>query len=239
MTRLFRNYFCLAALTISCWAASDTAAATKDVKKETATPVADVSPQFDDRQQRYHLQAGDVLEISYVYSPDYNQTVSIEPDGFVTLKLVGSLKLLGLTVDQATEQIKQQAATRLNEPEITVVLKEYVKPHVVVSGEVAHPGSFDLRGRSTVLDAIAWSGGFKDTSKQTQVLLIRRVNPEMASQRIIDVKRLSSPEGFREDVELKPDDLLIVPKNKLGKIEPYVRVMSLGLTALYGVSVLK
>jgi polysaccharide biosynthesis/export protein len=194
---------------------------------------------FAERNPRYRLQPGDVIEVSYTYTPDYNQTLPIEPDGFATLKLIGSVKLSDLTLDQATDELKRQAGSKLNNPEITVVLKEYVKPHIVVSGEVNHPGSFDLHGKATAMEAIAWSGGFKDTSQQTQVLLIRRVDPEYAQVRVLDFKKLSSAKGAREDVELSPNDILVVPKSRLGKIEPYVRVASLGLTALYGVTVLK
>jgi hypothetical protein len=50
---------------------------------------------------------------------------------------------------------------------------------------------------------------------------------------------MSTAEGVREDFALKPDDMIIVPKNKLGKIEPYIRVTSMALEGLWGVAVLK
>ena len=204
-----------------------------------ATLYAQNAPTFADRNPRYHLQPGDVIEVSYTYTPEYNQTLPIEPDGYATLRLIGSVKLSDLTLDDATSELKRQASTKLNDPEITVVLKEYVKPHIVVSGEVNRPGSFDLHGKASAMEAIAWSGGFKDTSQQSQVLLIRRVDSEFAQVRVLDFKKLSSPKGVNEDVQLSPNDILVVPKNRLGKVEPYVRVASLGLTALYGVAILK
>ena len=73
------------------------------------------------------------------------------------------------------------------------------------------------------------------------MLLIRRTSPDsdLAQTKLINFKELSSAKGASEDITLQPNDILIVPKNALGKIEPFVRISSLALTGLYGVAVLK
>jgi polysaccharide export outer membrane protein len=194
---------------------------------------------FANRNRPYRLQPGDVVEVSYTFTPEYNSTVTLQPDGMVTLKFIGALNLADLTIESATEQIRKLAGAKLNDPEVTLILKEYVKPHIVITGEVGHPGSFDLHGKATALEAIAWSGGFKESAKQKQVLLIRRTEGDLAETHIINFKSISSAKGVREDVELQPNDILIVPKTALGYIEPYIRLSAMGLTSLYGISVLK
>jgi len=191
------------------------------------------------RDQPYRLQPSDVLDLEYEYTPEYNQTVTVGPDGTVTLRLVGSVKVEGLSLDEATSAIKAKASVPLNNPELSLTLKEFVKPHFTIYGEVQKPGVYDMHGGVTVLQAIAMSGGQKETSKQTQVVLLRKVNGDMAEVKVINTKTMSTAEGVREDFALKPDDMIIVPKNKLGKIEPYVRVTSMGLQSLWGVEVLK
>ena len=191
------------------------------------------------RDQPYRLQPSDVLELEYEYTPEYNQTVTVGPDGTVTLKLVGSVKVEGLSLDEATSAIKAKASVPLNHPELSLTLKEFVKPHFTIYGEVQKPGVYDMHGEVTVLQAIAISGGQKETSKQTQVVLLRKVNGDMAEVKVINTKTMSTADGVREDFALKPDDMIIVPKNKLGKLEPYVRVTSMGLGGLWGVAVLK
>ena len=191
------------------------------------------------RDQPYRLQPSDVLDLEYEYTPEYNQTVTVGPDGTVTLRLVGSVKVEGLSLDEATSAIKAKASVPLNHPELSLTLKEFVKPHFTIYGEVQKPGVYDMHGAVTVLQAIAISGGQKETSKQTQVVLLRKVNGDMAEVKVINTKTMSTAEGVREDFALKPDDMIIVPKNKLGKIEPYVRVTSMGLQSLWGVEVLK
>ncbi len=196
-------------------------------------------PQLVSRDAPYRLQPSDVIELEYEYTPEYNQTVTVEPDGSVRLKLVGSVKVGGLSLDEASATIKAKASVPLNNPEITLTLKEYVKPHFTVYGEVGKPGVYDIHGEVTVLQAIALSGGVKDTAKETQVVLVRKVNADIAEVKVLSTKEMSSAKGVREDFALKPDDMLIVPKNRLGKLEPYIRVASMGLTSLYGVEALR
>ena len=191
------------------------------------------------RDQPYRLQPSDVLEVEYVYTPEYNQTATVEPDGTVRLKLIGSVKVAGLDLDQATAAITAKASVPLNQPQLMLTLKEYVKPHFTIYGEVTKPGIYDMHGDITLLQAIAMSGGVKDSGKQTQVLLIRKLNNDVASVKVIDTRFLSSAKGVTEDFSLRADDMLIVPKNRLGKVEPYIRVASMGLTSLYGVDLLK
>ena len=191
------------------------------------------------RDQPYRLQPSDVLELEYEYTPEYNQTVTVGPDGTVTLRLVGTVKVEGLSLDEATSAIKAKASVPLNHPELSLTLKEFVKPHFTIYGEVQKPGVYDMHGGVTVLQAIAISGGQKETSKQTQVVLLRKVSGDLAEVKVINTKTMSTADGVREDFALKPDDMIIVPKNKLGKLEPYVRVSSMALGGLWGVAVLK
>src|SRR3954468_21085929 len=67
-------------------------------------------------QERYRLQPGDVLEVQFRYSPEFNQTVTVQPDGFIAMEIGGDLKVAGLTVEQTKEAILKQATTRLQEP---------------------------------------------------------------------------------------------------------------------------
>src|ERR1700761_5930343 len=154
------------------------------------------------RDQPYRLQPSDVLELEYEYTPEYNQTVTVGPDGTVTLRLVGTVKVEGLSLDEATSAIKAKASVQLNRPELSLTLKEFVKPHFTIYGEVQKPGVYDMHGGVTVLQAIAISGGQKETSKQTQVVLLRKVSGDMAEVKVINTKTMSTAAGVREDFAL-------------------------------------
>jgi polysaccharide biosynthesis/export protein len=185
---------------------------------------------FSERDPRYRIQSSDVLEIHYRYTPEFDQTVTVQPDGFVTLRLVGDLKLQGLTLEQVKATVLEKASERLKVPEITVVLKEFEKPYFVVGGEVANPGKFEMRGQVTALQAIAMAGGFKAASaKHSQVLLFRRVGSDLAQTEILDLKAAVRPSAKEPLAELRPGDMLIVPQNRVSKIERFVKWTNIGM----------
>ena len=182
------------------------------------------------RDEPYKIQPSDQLQLTYRYSPEYNQSLTVQPDGMVTVDLVGSVKIGGLTLDQARAAILEQVQVRLNDPEITLVLTDFVRPSYTVVGHVGAPGKFELHGPLTALQAIAIAGGFKDSAKHSQVILFRRVNNDVARTRVLNLKSLMNPKHphLDEDVAIQPGDLLVIPKNQVSKIADYVHWVSVG-----------
>jgi polysaccharide biosynthesis/export protein len=188
-----------------------------------------VSP-FANRAPRYRLAPDDVINVQYRYTPEFNQSASVQPDGFVSLPIVGTLHVGGLNLEEARALVFKVASQRLQNPDVTVTLTEYQKPYFTVAGEVANPGRKELRGRVTAVEAIAMAGGLKpDRAKHSQVILFRRVDPEMAETKVLDLKSTMNPAHLGEDVELMPGDLLVVPQNLASKVERFVRWVNLGM----------
>lgn len=184
---------------------------------------------FSQRDVRYRLQTSDVMEIHYRYSPEFDQTVTVQPDGFVTLQLIGDLKVAGLTLDEAKAAVLRKASERLKDPEINLVLKEFEKPYFVVGGEVATPGRFDLRGQVSVAQAIAMAGGMKTVSaKHSQVILFRRAGGEMMRTEILDLKAAMSTHANEPLPDLRSGDMLFVPQNRISKIERLIKIGNIG-----------
>lgn len=193
-----------------------------------AIQAADVPPGFHDR--RYRLQPSDSLNLAYRYTPEYNEGLTLQPDGFVSITLIGDVKLEGLTLDEARAAILNELRKRLNDPEITLTLQDFVHPAYTVAGEVASPGRYEIHGRVNAIEAIAMAGGFKSSAKHSQVILFRRVSPEMAQTHILNLKKLMNPAHphLEESVDIEPGDLLVVPKNRVSKIADYVHWVSVG-----------
>lgn len=183
-------------------------------------------------EERYVLHPGDVIGIEYRYTPEFNQTVSIQPDGYISLQMGGDLKVAGRNLEQVRNLILARVRARLESPELTVVLKEFQKPYVVVSGEVAQPGKFELRENLTAIQAVLLAGGFKDSAKSSQILVFRKLNAETAEVRSLNFKTLKHTSDLENDLTLQPGDMILVPRNRLSKIERYVRLASL-TTFLY------
>ncbi len=177
--------------------------------------------------ERYVLHPGDVLDIQYRYTPEFNQTITVQPDGYVSLEIGGDVKVAGRNLEQVRTLILTKAKTRLASPELTVVLKEFQKPYVVVSGEVVQPGKFELRETLTAIQAVLLAGGFKDSAKSSQIIVFRKLNAETAEVKTLNFKSLKRTGDLENDLTLEPGDMILVPRNRISKIERYVRLASL------------
>lgn len=178
-------------------------------------------------QGRYRIQPGDVLEVQYRYSPEFNQTVTVQPDGYVSLEIGGELKVSELTVEQARRLILQKAEERLRSPEATIILKDFQKPFFVVAGEVAQPGKVEMHGRVTALQAIMLAGGFKESAKSSQVIIFRAINTDIAEVKSLDLKSVKRTSDLENDLTLQPGDMVFVPRDKLTKIERFMKIASI------------
>lgn len=174
------------------------------------------------RDWRYTIHPSDTLDLTFMITPEFNQTLTVQPDGFITLRDVGDLKAAGKTLPELTEAIKVAYSKTLHDPIISIDLKDFEKPYFVVGGQVGKPGKFDWRGDVTMTQAIEIAGGFTDASKHSQVLLFRRVSDQWTEARIINIKKMMNSRNLQEDPELRPGDMLIVPKNAMSKIKPYL-----------------
>lgn len=173
--------------------------------------------------EAYRLQPGDSIDVRYRVTPEFDSTAALQPDGSVSLPLVGRLELAGQTMEEATAAIRVKASERLREPEIIVLLRDYTKPTYTVAGEVGKPGTFDLRGEVTLMRAVAAAGWFKESSKHSQVLLIRRVDRDWGETKVFNLRRDVNRKDFAEDPVIRPGDLIVVPQNTLSKLDRYFR----------------
>jgi polysaccharide export outer membrane protein len=177
-------------------------------------------------EDRYRLQPGDVLEVQFRYSPEFNQTVTVQPDGYITLEIGGDLKVAGFTIEQTREAILRQARTRLQDPVATIVLKEFQRPYFVVAGEVATPGKIEMRERVTAIQAIMLAGGMKETAKSSQVVVFRKINSDTAEVKLLNLKDIKRTSDLENDLTLQAGDMVFVPRDKISKIERFMKLAS-------------
>src|SRR5579862_984708 len=195
---------------------------------DTSASAQPNTPQLQSRDSRYRIAPGDSFDVSFELSPEFNQTVIVQPDGFVTLKGVGDIKVEGQNVPELTQTLHSAYSKTLNDPIIAVVLKDFAKPYFIADGQVAHPGRYDMRGKVTLTEAVAIAGGFTEAAKHSQVLLFRRVNDQWLSAKIFNIKEMEKRRDLHEDPTLRPGDMLIVPKNAMSKIKPFIPNSGLG-----------
>jgi polysaccharide biosynthesis/export protein len=157
------------------------------------------------------ITPGDMLEISVFDAPEMTQQVRVEADGRARLELLGDLPLAGLTAQQASSTIAQELRVRnfLLRPEVSVLIKEAANQGVSISGEVAHPGVYQILGPRTLLDVVSMAGGLTSFADGRVMVKRRRGNAEDITIRIRndDVKS-----NLANDPQVYPGDLVLVPR---------------------------
>lgn len=184
-------------------------------------------PALQHRNPRYQVMRDDVIALSFPLSPELNQTVTIQPDGYVTLQNAGSIYIQGMTVPEVVEAVKKAYVNILHDPIVGVDLKDFQRPFFLVSGQVGKPGRYDLREDTTVSEAIAVAGGFLPTAK-TQVFLYHRISAGWVEVKKLSLKDLLNGKNVNEDVQMQPGDMIFVPEKFITNFRKYVPY-SLGL----------
>jgi len=180
-----------------------------------------------ERHPLYRLSKSDVVDANFTFSPDFNQSLTVQPDGFIGLRGAGTIYAEGLTLPQLQQAIFDAYRGVLHQPEITLTLKDFDKPYFLASGEVARPGKYELRGDVTVNEAIAIAGGFTQQARHSQVVLFRRISADIAEAHVLDLKKMLDSHDLREDLHLRPGDFIYVPQSRITKIRKYVPTNSM------------
>ena len=168
-----------------------------------------------DRPEPFRIGQEDVLEISVWHDPELSRVMPVRPDGFISLPMAGEVLAAGKTPPELADEIGVRLEPYVQKPKVTVMVREIHSALVYVTGEVARPGSYPLRGRVSVLQAIALAGGLTDFANQDAILVLRR--GERGGQIPVRYRELVSgagkagPRNEDSDVELIPGDTVVVP----------------------------
>jgi polysaccharide biosynthesis/export protein len=187
-------------------------------------------PALQQRNPRYRIQRGDMLALDFRFTPEYNESVAVQPDGFISLRGVGDIHAEGMTLPEINQALETAYSKILHEPVVTVTPQDFVKPFFSANGEVGKPGKYDLHGDTTVTQAIAMAGGFTSAAKHSQVVLFRQVSPDMVQAKVLNVKHMLNSRNLSEDMHLQAGDMLYVPKSVLSKIMPYMSLNTVRAT---------
>jgi polysaccharide export outer membrane protein len=174
------------------------------------------------RRPLYRLRPSDVVEISFIVAPEFNQTLNVQPDGYVMLKDAGMVEVQGLNMEEFSEAVQKAYRGYLHDPQVAVALKEFERPYFIVGGEVGKPGKYELRSDTTVAEAVQIAGGLTQQAKHSQVVLFRRVNDDLVETRLLDLKKMLKQRSLKEDAHLRAGDLVFVPQNSISKIARFL-----------------
>jgi protein involved in polysaccharide export with SLBB domain len=186
-------------------------------------PSAAPTPVAEAAYLPYRLQRDDVVEVRLAYTPEFNVTQPIRSDGRISLELIGEVEAAGLTPSELREQLIARYAPILREPSVSVILTKSAGQRVYVGGEVGSPGMIPIEGEGglTALRAIVRAGGFRNTGASSNVVILR--DQQSAEPLFLTLDLAADLKGEAgQDVVLRPNDVVFVPKTRIAKIDQFV-----------------
>lgn len=157
----------------------------------------------------YLIGPGDVLQVFVWKEPELTREVLVRVDGVITVPLLGDVDAGGRTPSQLGADLSKAYGRFLSAPRVAVGVAQSAGRFYVI-GQVARPGDFQLRSRTTVLQGLALAGGLKEFARADGIVIVRE---EQGASRfiLVNYKKLEGRKDPAENVELQPGDTILVP----------------------------
>jgi len=153
----------------------------------------------------------DRLTINVWNEPEISRSLPVRSDGRISLPLVGEVQAAGRTPLQLEQDIADKLQAYITKPVVTVIVEQINSEKFNILGQVAKPGTYQLTSPTTVLDAIAAAGGFRDFAKQKGIYILRH-GPNGSETRIpFNYKEVIKGKNSGQNITLQPNDTIVVP----------------------------
>jgi polysaccharide export outer membrane protein len=193
----------------------------KALPSEATVPATPSTPQGT---AELIIGGGDLLEVSVYGAPEFLKQVRVADSGEITLPLIGSLRVAGLSIRQAEELVQQRLSDGkfFKDPQVSILEKEYATQGISVLGEVQRPGIYPLLGSRRVYDAISAAGGVTNKAGNT-ITITHRLTPQEGETITLPPNQSFPP---KVNVEILPGDTIVVSKAGIVYVVGDVRMPS-------------
>ncbi|PHR57763.1 MAG: polysaccharide export protein [Robiginitomaculum sp.] len=171
----------------------------------------------------YRLLPGDQLNVFVYSAPELNQTLIVGPDGRVVMPLAQPVMAANLSIEQLEQKLRQALSSQLVDPELELSPLTYGSQRIFIGGDVVQGGIFELPGQIGVMEAVFMAGGFTNTAKTKQVVLVRRHPSGMPMMKVIDVRSVLRGKSHADTTPLQRGDVIYVPRSTIGNINLFMQ----------------
>lgn len=165
-------------------------------------------PRKDDT---YIIGDDDVLSINVWKEQELTRVVTVRSDGRISLPLAGEVQAAGQTPPQLEQEITNRLRGFITDPQVTVIVQEIRSQKFNILGQVLKPGSYPFTTGTTVVDAIATAGGFKDFAKKKGIYILRQNSAGGQTKIFFNYEKFIKGKNTAQNIQLKPRDMIIVP----------------------------
>lgn len=186
-------------------AAATTNAAT-DSSDQANSPAANVQP-----DGTFIIGADDVLAINVWKETELTRVVPVRSDGKISLPLIGDIQAAGRTPMELQEDIAAKLKGYITDPQVTVIVQQILSQKFNILGQISKPGTYVLSAGTTIVDAIALAGGFKDFAKRKGVYILRMNSAGKEERFNFNYDKFLKEKNTAQNIKLKPHDTIVVP----------------------------
>lgn len=158
----------------------------------------------------YLIGADDVLSIVFWKDKDMTNDVTVRPDGMISLPLLNDISAAGLTPSQLRDRLMEESQKLMEDPNVTVVVKQINSRKVFITGQVGKVGPYSLTGPMTVMQLLSMVGGVGEFANSKNIIILRTENGRQISHKF-NYKEVIAGKKLAQNIELKPGDTIVVP----------------------------
>ncbi len=160
----------------------------------------------------YRVGPNDLMDVEIFELENFKRTVRVNAAGAISLPLIGQVVVAGMTSQELEEHIAARYKEKyLQNPQVSIFIKEFTTERITVEGAVARPGMFPLTGQITLLRALALAGGFGSIANTSEVMLYRVNAQRVREVAVYDVEKIRA--GKSDDPVIRGDDLIVVQRD--------------------------
>lgn len=172
------------------------------------TSVNGTAPSYVQPPEGYRVGADDELLVSVWHEPEFSESVVVRPDGMITLPFLNDIKVVGLSTHELQALLTDKLKTLVNDPQVTIVVKNIRSMRVFLVGSVSKQGMFGMTANMTVLELITAGGGLTPFAKTNSIYILRTVDGRKVR---IGFNYKKALKGKGDNPELRPGDMVVVP----------------------------
>lgn len=159
----------------------------------------------------YVIGPDDVLSIVFWRENDMSADVVVRPDGRISIPVINEVVAMGLTPEQLRQTLVSAAERYVEDPTVSVVVKEIKSRRVFIMGQIGKPGPYPLMGPTTVMQLIALAGGLQEFAKEKEIVILRKQTDPVETSIRFNYREVVNRKNLRQNIELQPGDTVIVP----------------------------
>ncbi len=177
-----------------------------------------------DYEPQYKLFPGDQLDIVIPSAPELSRTLTVGPDGRISMPMAAPIMAAGRTLPHVQQLIQGELAKQLRDPTTAVTPRAFAPAQIYVGGDVGAPGTYTTPGPIGALEAIIMAGGMRPTSNAKQVAVLRRApNGGMMMRSVNIANGLRNIREYNDNMQLRRGDIIFVPRSTIGEVGVFMQ----------------